>query len=276
MKNIFISLTLFLLIMFSSCTNYRYINSASPPNNPYFTKKGDSKITAYFSTAADLRPAKKYAYGFDLQGGYAIGNHLALTAGYFNRIEKDAYSGSYNIYDSSIVRYRRNLFDIGAGYFISLNSNKTITANFYGGVGKGKFIFNDSGLDKNQLAYHRYHESDITKWYIQPSVNFIPLDYFRLSFATKVSFVHYGKIQTSYTADELEFFSLNKIANKTLTFFEPSLDFQIGVPRLSWVNLDVVFSATSNYHSDGSHLNVRGSNFSVGLNFDLSKINKKN
>ncbi|MEO6288719.1 MAG: hypothetical protein ABIO76_02295 [Ginsengibacter sp.] len=265
----------FLLFICISCTNYRYINAAFPPNNPYFTKKGDSKITAYYSTNADARPAKQYAYGVDLQAAYAVGNHWALTASYFNRKEKDVYSSSYNIYDSSIVHYTRNLFDVGAGYFFSFNAEKTLTANFYAGLANGKFLFHDDGLDRNQAGYKRYYESTITKWYLQPSVNFMPLDYFHMAFATKVSFVHYGKIKSSYTTDELEYFSLNKVANKTLTFVEPSFDFQVGLPSLPGINLDILFSAINNAHREGSHISVRGSNFSIGLNIDLSKIKKR-
>src|SRR5664279_417084 len=95
---------------FTSCNTYRYIYSVSPPNNPYFTEKGESKLTAYYSSAGNDRLTKEYAHGVDLQGAYAISNHWAITTGYFNRREKDNYFGSYNLFDSSVVRYKRNLY----------------------------------------------------------------------------------------------------------------------------------------------------------------------
>ena len=275
MRNRFLFIAFIVITTFTSCSTYRYIYSASPANNPYFKEKGESKLTAYYSSSSDNPILKEYAHGFDLQGAYAIGNHWALTAGYFNRREQDVYSRSYNLYDTSVVRYKRNLFDIGAGYFIPLNTKKTITANFYGGFANGKFSFDDNGLDNNHTVYNRYHESAITKWFFQPSINFMTGRYVRFSFAAKFSFVHYGKIQTSYTSNELGYFGLDRIANKTIYFFEPSLNIQFGIPKYPWVKIDAVTSGTSYYYSDNSHLDVRGSNASIGLSFDFSKMKQK-
>ncbi len=75
------------IVIFTSCNTYRYIYSASPANTPYFKEKGESKITAYYSTAGGNSITKEYAHGFDLQGAYAFGDHWALTVGYFNRKE---------------------------------------------------------------------------------------------------------------------------------------------------------------------------------------------
>lgn len=259
-----------------SCSTYRYVYSASPANNPYFTKKSESKLTGYYSSSNNNQLTKEFARGVDLQAAYAIGNHWALTTGYFNRREKDVYNySSYNSpFDSAIVKYKRNLFDIGGGYFISLNSKKTVTFNLYGGMAFGKFSFIDNG-QSNATDYSRFHDSRITKWYFQPSVNFMPGNYFRFSLIVKTSFVHYGNIQTSYTPEEQKYFSLDKIANKTLSFGEPELNIQFGLPKYPWVKLDAVVSGASHSFSAESRLDVRSSNASIGLNFDLSKIGKK-
>ncbi len=268
-----IKLTLLIVMpIFSSCSTYRYIYSASPPNTPYFTKNGESKLTGYYSGSSENRLTGEYAHGCDLQGAYALSNHLAIGATYFYRKERDTYSRSGNLYDSSVIHYKRNLFDVDAGYFIPLNANKKSTFNIYAGIGGGKFVFNDNGIDKNLFPYTRFHKSAITKWFIQPSINFMPGRYMRFCFATKLSFVHYGKIETSYSQDEIQYFTLNKIADKTLGFFEPSFNFQFGIPKAPWVKIDFVLSTTSGYDSYGSHLNVRGSNASIGLNFDFSKL----
>jgi len=260
--------------MFTSCTTYRYIYTASPANNPYFKEKGESKLTAYYSSAGGNRLTRVHAHGTDLQGAYAIGNNWALTIGYLNRREKDVYSQHYNLYDSSVVQYKRNLFDVGGGYFIPLNKKKDITANLYGGFASGKFSFKDNGLDDSHSFYSRYHESKITKWFFQPSINFMPGENIRFSFAAKFSYVHYGKIQTSYTSDELQYFGLDRIANRTISFFEPSLNLQFGVPEYPWIKIDAVFSGTSNVYGN-PRLDVRSPNGSIGLSFDFSKLKKK-
>ena len=94
-------------------------------------------------------------------------------------------------FESSEVRYKRNLFDVGGGYFVSLNKRKTITFNFYGGFSWGRFSFVDDGKDSSGAGYHRYHNNGITRWFFQPSWNFMPGKYIRFSSATRFSAVHY-------------------------------------------------------------------------------------
>ncbi|MDQ2720666.1 MAG: hypothetical protein M3Z26_13035 [Bacteroidota bacterium] len=284
MKKVF-PVSLIIMIAFTSCTTYRYIYSASPANDPYFNKKGESKLTGYYSSSGDNNLLGEFAGGFDMHGAYAIENHWALTVGYFNRREKDVfnYYHSDSPFDSSIVKYKRNLFDIGAGYFVALNQNKTITFNLYGGFSSGKFSLEDDGVDHNDSNYNRYHDSKINKWFLQPSFNFMPGHHVRFSFGLKVSFVHYGNIHTSYTAEELHYFALDRIPNKTIPYAESFFNLQFGFPKYPWVKLDMELSGASqplynnpnNLNDNSERLRTRGSNASIGLNFDFSKIRKK-
>ena len=264
-----------LLLCITSCSSNRYIYSASPANNSYFQKKGESKLAAYYSSSNDNTSAKEFANGWDLQGAYAIGDHWALTASYYNRKERDVYNyyRYRNPFDSSVVKYKRNLFEMGGGYFISLNQKKTITVNLFGGAAFGKFSFDDNGLDGTMATYSRNHSSNITKWFFQPSINFMPGRYVRFSFILKSSYVHYGNIQTNYTANELQYFNLNIINNRTLNFIEPCWNFQFGLPKYPWVKLDWIVSGISNnpFYIE----NVRQNNSSIGLTFDFSKKTTK-
>jgi hypothetical protein len=261
-----------------SCTTYRFIYTASPPDIPLFKKKGESKVTAYYSDNKSSDITNKYAHGFDLHGAYALSNHWAVTASYLFRREKDYYTTRNSIFDSSDVRYKRHLLDAGVGYFVFLDASKTISGNIYAGVGGGKFSINDAGF-VDSLPYNRFHNSSITKWYIMPSLNFFSRHTFRFSFATKFSFVHYGKIRTSYTGSELSYFGLDKIANATLYFLEPAFSFQFGSRYVPWLAINIVSSFTSDYNSyddsNESHLAVRGGNFSIGMSVDFSKMKKK-
>lgn len=275
MKNYFFFL-LFIICFsgFLSCTTRRYIYTASPANSPYFNKKGQSKLAAYYSSNERILPGG-YANGFDLHGAYAISNHWAITGGYFNRKEKDIGIYDHNIpFDSSVIRYKRNLIGAGTGYFIPLNPKKTITFNMYGGTAFGKFSFKENG-EAAGIAGERFHNSKITKWFFQPSVNFMPGKYFNASIILKNSFVHYGNITTNYTTDEIAYFSLNKIADKTIYFCEPALDMQLGLPYVPWIKMDLMYSFISNSHFEDTKLDVRGLNISIGLSVDFSKIKEK-
>jgi hypothetical protein len=274
MKLSFPALIFAAFTLLSSCTAYRYIYSASPANNPYFTQKGDSKVTGYYSSSVENNLGQ-YAAGVDLQAAYAIANHWAVTVGYFNRREKDVngYSTYDRPLDSSIVRYKRNLLDVGGGYFLPLNAKKTFTLNLYSGIATGRFSFIDNG-QSNATDYERYHDSRITKWYFQPSLNLMPGKYFRFSFILKASFVHYGDILTSYTPYEQQSLSLDKINNNTLAFTESELNIQFGLPKYPWIKLDAALSDASHQFPEDSRLSVRSRNASIGLTFDLSRLGR--
>lgn len=264
------------IILVASCNTPRYIYSPSPPNNPYFKEKGESKLSAYYSSGGDnntLDGGKNN--GYDIQGAYAIANNWALTAGYFNRKERDVYSnGTYNFFESSVVDYKRNLTDVGGGYFLPLNIKRNISFNVFGGLAFGRFSFTDKGMDKQGLSYNRFHNSRIVKWYIQPSFNIMPGKYFRASFINKFSFAHYGNIATSYTDEELQYFFLDRIKNKTIFFFEPTFNMQVGIPKCEWIKIDGGFTFSSDPFEDVSRIEARNFNASIGLSFDLSKLKK--
>lgn len=266
-------LMLFLIIGFASCATYRYIYTASPANNPVFTKKGESKIAGYYSSSSGSdNTIMSYTRGFDVQGAYAISDHLAITASYLNRREKDVYGTADNNFDSSVVNYKRNLAEFGGGYFIPINKRNTLTASVFGGYGTGKFSFTDNGLTIDSTAYSRYHQSKIGKWFFQPAINFIPSANFSASFALKFSYVNYRNIKTNYTPDELAHFSLQNLEAQTLTFTEPSLSIQFGVSQLPWIKVEAIFSGVTQSGGMVLDRSIRTSNISIGLNIDPFKI----
>jgi hypothetical protein len=276
---------LILLLLSYSCKTPRYIYSPSAPNNPYFTEKDQTKLSGYYSAGGDNNSLSgEKNNGFDLQAAYSIADHWALTVSYFNRREKDIFPyRGHNFFDSSAVNYQRNLTEIGGGYFMMLSPSNAsyfrngtaITFNIYGGVGFGKFSIRDVGKDTAGLTYSRYHNANVIKWFVQPSFNFITGKYFLFSLIDKISFIHYKNISTSYTADELNYFELNRLSGKTVTFFEPSFNMQIGIPEPDWLKIDGGFTFTSGLGLKGApNLKSRCFNASIGLTFNLI-ANKK-
>ena len=262
-------------LLLGSCRTPRFVYTPSTPNNPYFKEKGESKLAAFYS-ATDTKDEipDEYNNGFDIQTAYAMGKYWVVTADYFYRREKDVFTfNTSNFYDSSIVRYDRRITSIGGGYFKALEKNNTVFLNAFAGVGFGKFNFTDNGIN-NGSNYSRFHNSNITKWYIQPALNIFFSDYLRSAFIGQVSWVHYGKISTSYTENELNFFDLDRIAGKTLTFFAATFNIQFTVPKISWIYLDGSFTLSS--EPFGNDLNIEARNIvaSIGICMDFSKIKK--
>ena len=276
MKPKIIILLLLITTTIISCRSPRFVYSPAPPNNPYFREKGESKLAAYYSTSGsgnDLQ--NEYNDGLDLQAAYAVSDNWALTADYFKRNEKDVFSDYENSFvDSSIVRYDRNISSFGAGYFTPLTKDKDIVFNVFGGLGFGKFSFTDVGQD-NGVIYNRYYNSHLTKWYIQPSVNFFGGNYFRTGLIGKVSWVHFGDISTSYTPSELEYYGLQLLPGKTLSFFEATLNMQVTLKKINWLYLDGGLTVSTDPFDDETYLEARNFNASIGFSIDFSKIKKK-
>ena len=277
MRNKNIILLSIICLAIISCRTPRYVYSPSPPNNPYFREKGESKLAAYYSTGADANElTNEYNNGLDLQAAYAVSRHFAVTADYFKRSEKDAiYDFDRTYFDSSVVRYKRHLSSVGAGYFTTVTKDKNISFNIFGGLGVGKYSFTDNGTD-NGTNYYRDYNSDMSKWYIQPSVNFFIGNYFRTGLISKISFVHFKNIQTSYTPAELDYLDLDWLPGKTLSFFEATWNVQVTFKNMRWFYLDGGLTVSSDpFVSNESNLEARNFNASIGISFDLSGTKKR-
>ena len=259
-----------IIILCCSCRAERYIYSPSPPSVPYFKEKGDSKLTAFYSVG-DNAPQTTLNAGYDLQGAYALSDNWAVMFNYFHRTEKDNYSRLGNVFDTSAIRYRRNLAELGIGYILPLNRKHTITYNIYTGVAFGTFAIEDNGVDKNNLAYSRQHTNPVTKTFLQGGFNFMTSDYVNLSLCGRFSWVHYGTNNTNYTTEELVFFYLDKLPQKTLFFFEPSFDMQFGLPQINWLKLETSFTLTAG-NLPGFYPHSRSVNTSIGLTADIGKL----
>lgn len=271
-------LLLLICLTIISCRTPRFVYSPAPPNNPYFRERGESKLAAYYSTGADANElTNEYNNGFDLQGAYAVSDHFALTADYFKRSEKDGiYEDNRTYFDTSVVRYKRRLTSIGAGYYTPITNDRKITMNVYGGLGFGKYSFSDDGFD-NGAGYHRDYSSDMTKWYIQPSINFFVGNYFRTGLISKVSWVRFNDIETSYTSAELSYLDLDRLPGRTLRFFEATWNVQVSFRNMNWFYLDGGFTFSSDpFVNDDTNLEARNFNASIGISLDLSKIKRKN
>jgi hypothetical protein len=268
--------TVFILfvILFTSCTTPRYyIYSPSPPVNPFFKNKGDSKLSANISVASGSDIP-----GGDFQAAYAFTDHFAVTGAYSMRNEKDFYwnGWSNSAWDSVTNKYRRRIGEMGAGYFTALNPKRNITFNIYGGYSWGNFSFTENGKDDRNILYNRLYKADVKKWYVQPSIHFMPGRIFRVGLVSRFSFVNYSNISTDFSNTELESRTLNQLRDKTYLFVEPTVNFQIGFPP-KWLKLDMdlTFCPTYDDSYEDSRLRYRWLSASMGLTFDLSKISNK-
>ncbi len=249
--------------------------------NPYFKQKGDSKISVLFNPLNTELPSNDVTItppnsstnsGVDVQSAYAISNHVAFMVNYFNRKEKDTYSRDNNVFDTSTVDYKRNLLELGVGYYIALNQEKTITYNIYGGIGVGKFLIDDNGKDLLNNNYNRQFNTNIFKPFVQGSFNFMLSEYFKFSLGGRLSFPNYKVYTSTYSNSEVAHFYLNTVDGKGFTFFEPTINIQFGFPAVKWVQIETIFTACN--RTPIRTPAARTLNFSLGLTADVGKIFK--
>ncbi|MBS1577608.1 MAG: hypothetical protein JST09_20075 [Bacteroidetes bacterium] len=215
--------------------------------------------------------------GFDIQAAYAITNHLAVTADMYKRWEKDIYSYYRNTYafDSSVVKYKRGVVNIGFGYFFPTNRKQTNFINVYAGIGSGRMKVYDNGTYDSSV-YNAAYYTNFFQWYIHPAFTFMPYRKAFLSVGTKFIFVNYYDVHTNYNQSQLYAAHLNVLQNRMRSIFQPSVNMQIPVNRSGWMFINWGFALSLfGDSSDGEYVS-RFANLSAGLTIDFLKYKKRN
>jgi hypothetical protein len=265
-------------MVFASCDTPRYAYSPTAHNVPLFTKKGDSKLAAYYSNNGVSSNSddngneydRNTAHGLDAQGAIALSNNIAVSASYYYRSEKANQDNNGNN-ESTNIKYKRNLFEFGAGYFTPLDKKQHMLFQVYAGAGFGKTTINENGTDFNLSAYTRYYNTSLTKFYLEPSITFkTPKDIFAATIATRGSVIKFGNIKTDYTRSERSDYNLDSLNRYAVLFFEPSFVGSLGAPSLPGMRLEFQFGLSLLY--DKSFIDYRPFNFSIGLVFDVAKL----
>lgn len=267
-----------LIVLLTACNTPRYMYSPAAQNVPVLVKAGDSKLGANYSSDLSGNPFTttsgevdhNKSEGYDLQGAVAITDHFAIQAQYFKRNESNHNQDIY--YDSSSVRYKRELTEFGIGFFRSMHRRDKIMFQVFAGVGKGRFSFTDIGKDQNSLTYHRFHQADVLKLYIQPAFQFRIRDNFALAISTRFSTLKFSHIKTDYSQTELDDYRLDRLEPDFHSFWEPCFTNTFGFNKLPGVKFEYQFG-TSVRVSD-REINYRSFNFSAGVMLDIPKLFK--
>ena len=236
----------------------------------YFKQKGDAKLSTYYTAASEASNSESSAYnrGADIQAAYALTNHIAVSAAALTRKEKDVFlEDPGSMYSRTTVKYNRKLAEAGLGYFEDLNSRGKAGFTFFAGMGFGKFDCTDKGWRdrQNPMPYERVYESRVRKFYFQPGLNINPGGHFRMSMIHRFSFIHFGKVSTTYSETEADNLSLGRIDDQSLYFGETTFSMQVGLGRLQWLALEGSLSLNSQPDMSGNDLRARGPSVSVGI-----------
>lgn len=256
------------LIILSACESARYAYSPSAHNVPVLTQKGDGKIGAAYSTnprtdeTYNDRRIYSHTNGFDAQGAYALSDNWALQASYFQRWERTTGGP-----DSATVKYKRNLAELGGGYYFAMNKRKTAFFQVFGGAGLGKFSFTDHSIYGDY-----FHQADILKFYVQPAFVFRCKGSFSTSIALRGSVVKFNSIKTNYNPNELSDYQLNNLDYRAKFFFEPAFVSSFGFKNVPGLRFE--FQGSFSLLAAYDPFNYRPVNFSVGSYFDFGSLRR--
>jgi hypothetical protein len=262
---IFISI----VIIAASCTTPRYIYSPSAHNVPVLTKKGDSKLGVVYSTnftgeeKRDGQTIDNRSRGFDAQGAVAITDNFAIQASHFYRWEKS--SGGP---DSVTIKYKRNLTELGLGYYLPINEKKNVYFQFFAGAGLGRFSFTD--LDK---IAGNYHQANITKIYLQPAFLFRSKGSFTSSVSLRSSIINYSNIKSSYTVTQLSDYNLENLNGRAKIFIEPAFTGSFGFKNVPGLKFE--FQGGLSFLMARTYVDYRMFNFSAGTWVDIGALFNK-
>ncbi len=264
------------IVFFASCDTPRYAYSPNAHNVPLLAKQGDSKVSANYSTNADVQESdnnynRNRSNGYDLQGAIAVTNNIAIQGSYFSRREK-SYGNSYNA-DTSTVRYKRSMYEFGAGYFTSIHKKQKVFFQVFAGVGFGKLGITDIGSDFNGTPFNRFYNSDIRKYYLEPAIIFRNKEVFAASLSTRFSVIDFKNVRTDYSLEEKQNYHLDSLNRFATVFFEPAFVNSYGFNKLPGLRIEYQLGLSLALDPDAI-MDYRPFNFSLGLVFDIGKLIK--
>lgn len=264
-KYTFMVLAIISYSLITGCNTPRYIYSSSKLNHAYLKKKGEGKISGYYSSANN-NSAREMSEGVDFQAAYAMSDHWLLNASFFHRNEADKYMTSR---DEKTIRYKRNLTEFGSGYYLSLNTTESIFLSFTAGIAFGRFDINEGGyVAGSPTSAGYFHNASVTKPYFQTAFNFFAVPSIRFAVILRPSFVKYGNVKTNYSEEQLWTYRIH-VAGRTVGMFESELNMQLNHPKIPWLNLEIALCNASPFRND--YYAVRQNNVSVGLVFARRK-----
>jgi len=228
---VFIFLVLASLCM-SSCYAPRYVYSPSTQNIPLLHKKNDLEFSGFYAGSINAFKEKGNSInGLDVHGSWAVSNHFAVMLNESFRWEKNGGNDSFFSSDSSLLKYKRNFTEFGAGYFTPVAYNEKMQFQLFGGFAFGSSNISDDYIS-NAVHTNKYHNSSVTKIFIQPAIIYNLSKKFSGALASRFTEVVFTHIHTNYTPQELDNYILDSLTVSPVFFWEPAASYTFGFKKL--------------------------------------------
>lgn len=221
----------FISFCLNSCYSPRYVYSPSTQNVLLLHKKNDLEFSGFYAGSINAFKEKgNYNRGFDLHTAWALSNHFAVMLNESYQWEKNGGNDSFFPNDSSLLSYKRNFTEMGVGYFTPIAYNEKMQFQLFGGVAFGSSNISDDYVSNNVSTY-KYHNSSVTKIFIQPAIIYSPVKNFSGALASRFTEVIFTHIHTNYTATELDNYILDSLTVSPVFFWEPVVSYTFGFKK---------------------------------------------
>jgi hypothetical protein len=233
----------FLLSFLCSCSIIqRKIYAPTQTNTPSLQEKNDHSFSVTVSTPS----------GFDLNGGYALTNRLAIIGGLFsyrNRDSEERFSIFSTARDSSLLLYKHKGFIAGIGsYFPLLHDKSSLFLSFFGSYTSGSFEMNETlftNTNPSSSPKLNFYKSDIKRWALQGSLHFYTKNIHQ-TLTTRYNHAGYFNVHTDYTSSEQTAYNFPPLAYpKWSSFLDFAFDTKIFFSQNQKLGLQVFGSATA-------------------------------
>ena len=262
--------------LLSSCYSPRYVYSPVTHNVPVLLQKGDSKLAFQYSknigekAKVTTLAKESNGTGIDVQGAYAITNHLAVQAAYAHRSERNFADFNLNSNDTSTINYARSLTEFGIGYYTFLNGNRGVVFQVFGGISLGRSSFTDVYQTPGSPIHNRFFNMDVTRLYLQPALMIRYRNTFATSISSRISFIYFRNVSTDYSDDELKNYQLKGLGNGAEIFWEPAFVNTFGFKKLPGLQFELQLGLA--FLVSERFVDYRTFNLSAGIVLDLPKL----
>lgn len=183
--------------------------------------------------------------GFDMQGAYAVNDHLGVLMNLCH------YFGGEG-YDVQAHEEHGSLFELGAGRLQPLG--KHWVAEGFGGIGRGGIVSQHPGTTT---------EANFWRLFIQPSIGYASRN-FDGAVAARLCYLDHGDARMIGTDTDQYEEALNDMLNTGRFMFEPGATIRFG--GRSWkIQLQYVYSINLS-----TPIPMLDDNYSVGLQFNIN------
>lgn len=261
----------FVCVTLFACYTPRYVYSPTTQNIPSVAKKNDLEFSAFYAGSVNTFKTKdNYNQGFDMQSAWAASNHFAIILNESARWERNSGNDSYFANDTSLLSYQQNYVEIGGGYFSSSKANPKMQVQIFVGAAFGSSKISDN-YRSNNITTNKYHNSYVTKIFIQPAVLYSPFKNFLTVLSSRFTAVIFTHIHSNYTANELDNYNLDSLTVSPVYFWEPAVSYTIGIKKLP---IKLRIQGAISILLNKRFVEHRSSNVSFGIVSDFSQKKK--